>query len=82
MNFASQLMEATQDFTENVNDPRASMFLTAQVVLRGLDQYIYLWLFYNGEEPPEGVFDKFLAIPYTDDDIGTQSYSNLVCDIA
>jgi hypothetical protein len=77
--YASQILNATQEFTENYQDPRASMFVTAQMLLSGLDQFFAVFLFYNGVSPPKGFFDKFLEIPFTEDHLETQSYSALVC---
>ncbi|KAF9509846.1 hypothetical protein BS47DRAFT_1348656 [Hydnum rufescens UP504] len=35
-----------------------------------------LQLFYNGPEPPSGLFSEFLSIPHTSKDLGTRSFLN------
>ena len=35
-------------------------------------------LFYDGPNPPPGIFDQFLAIPHFMQDIGTRSFLSLV----
>jgi hypothetical protein len=35
-------------------------------------------LFYDGPQPPQGIFDKFLAIPSISSDVKTRSFTSLV----
>ena len=35
-------------------------------------------VFYDGPQPPAGIFDDFLAIPSVAEDIGTKSFLELV----
>ncbi|KAE9372168.1 FAD-binding domain-containing protein [Stipitochalara longipes BDJ] len=77
VNYASQILSATQDFIENNQDPRAAMFATFELLLKGLDEFAAVFLFYNGESPPSGLFDGFLNIPNTSNQLQTQSYSAL-----
>jgi hypothetical protein len=78
--YTSQLLSATQDFTENCQDPRASMITTINLLLKGLDEFVAVFLFYDGPRPPTGIFDKFLVgIPYIVDQLQTQTYTELVC---
>jgi len=71
-------LSATQDFIENNEDPRAAMFATFEFLLKGLDEFAAVFLFYDGESPPNGLFDDFLNIPNTSNQLQTQSYSSLV----
>jgi hypothetical protein len=78
--YTNQLLIATQDFTENCQDPRASIFTTINLLLKGLDEFVAVFLFYDGPIPPTGLFDKFLVgIPYIVDQLQTQTYTELVC---
>jgi hypothetical protein len=68
-----------QDFTENCHDPHASIFTTINLLLKGLDEFVAIFFFYNGPIPPTGLFDKFLVgIPYIVDQLQTQTYTELV----
>jgi FAD/FMN-containing dehydrogenase len=74
-----EIMNATQDFTENYEDPKASVIVSAEVVLDGLLKLFLVFFYYNGESPPAGAFDKFDAIPHITDTTEAKSYVNLVC---
>ncbi|KUJ08458.1 FAD-binding domain-containing protein [Mollisia scopiformis] len=76
--YASQLLAATQDFTENFPGPAAALFTTFEILADNLDQFITVFYFYNGPVVPPGVFDKFLPIPATSDMTTSQSYSSLL----
>lgn len=49
-----------------------------EILADNLDQFATVFYFYNGPALPAGVFDKFLALPYSSDTTTTQSYSDLV----
>jgi hypothetical protein len=73
-----QILDATQDFTENFHDPRAAIFVTSAIYLANLADMILVFYFYDGATPPLGVFDKFDAIRAKNDAVKTQSYSSLL----
>lgn len=72
---------ATQDFTENFPDPAAAMFATLEILASNLDQFATVFFFYDGPVVPSGVFDKFLALPFSSDTTAVQPYSSLVSSI-
>jgi hypothetical protein len=56
------------------------MFTTINLLLKGISEFVAVFLFYDGESPPSGLFDKFLVgIPYITDQLKTQTYTQLVC---
>ncbi|EPQ50806.1 FAD dependent oxidoreductase [Gloeophyllum trabeum ATCC 11539] len=75
-NVIPQVTAAAANFAANVTDPKAGIITTYNFLLGepGVSQI----LFYDGEEPPAGIFDEFLAIPHFTEDIKTRSFSSLV----
>ncbi|KAG6337360.1 hypothetical protein ID866_1733 [Astraeus odoratus] len=71
-----QVTAATANFSANCMDPKAQL-VTAYVYVAGIPSIIVI-LFYDGPTPPGGVFDTFLAIPFSLRDIGTRSFLSLV----
>ncbi|KAH9842438.1 FAD dependent oxidoreductase [Rhodofomes roseus] len=71
-----EVVVATQNFYDNVTDPKASLLTTINNEI-GLP-VTELTLFYNAPTPPDGMFDEFLAIPAFSTDISTRSYLSLV----
>ncbi|CZS99976.1 uncharacterized protein RCO7_01711 [Rhynchosporium graminicola] len=69
---ASQMISATQDFTEHFSDPAAAIIMSYQSLIASLDQFFVVFFFYNGPNPPPGVFDKFNSIPSTSDTVRKQ----------
>jgi hypothetical protein len=76
---AGEILSATQDFIENCQDPRAAMLTTVSLLLKGLDEFFAVFLFYDGTNPPAGLFDRFLNIPHINNQLKSQSYTALVC---
>ncbi|KAH8657747.1 FAD binding domain-containing protein [Xylariales sp. PMI_506] len=75
---STQLLAALRDFTEYYPDDKAGIILTSE---RTLATFVDLWimfLFYNGPEPPVGVFDNFTAVGPTIDTTKTQSMYELI----
>ncbi|KAI0134319.1 FAD binding domain-containing protein [Xylariales sp. AK1849] len=73
-----KILAALRDFTEYYPDEKAGIIMTSE---RTLDTLVELWimfLFYDGPEPPVGVFDNFTAITHTLDTTKTQSMNELV----
>ncbi|KAF5346348.1 hypothetical protein D9758_011479 [Tetrapyrgos nigripes] len=67
---------ATAKFAAEVTDPKAALITTANFVLGqpGVSQL----LFYDGPNPPAGIFDDFLAIPSFTKDVDTRDFVSLV----
>ncbi|KAH9930868.1 FAD-binding domain-containing protein [Fomitopsis serialis] len=72
----SEVVVATQNFYDNVTDPKAAILTTINNEI-GIP-ITELTLFYNAPTPPAGMFDEFLAIPAISTDISTRSYLSLV----
>ncbi|TDL27762.1 FAD-binding domain-containing protein [Rickenella mellea] len=71
-----QVNNATTKFATTNKDPKAGIITTYNFLLGepGVSQL----LFYDGPNPPPGIFDDFLAIPFFTKDISTRSYLSLV----
>ena len=76
--YAEQLINAIQAFTANYDDPKAAVIVTGEVAIDTLLEIFVVFLVYDGETPPDGVFDAFNAIPRISDDAKTRTYSDLV----
>ncbi|KAI0836719.1 FAD binding domain-containing protein [Hypoxylon sp. FL0890] len=72
------ILNAVRNFTENYPDEKAGIIVTAERTLSTLLDIWVLFLYYNGPEPPQGVFDSFLAIGPTINTCKTQRYSALL----
>jgi hypothetical protein len=79
---ASALLNATQTFIQNNNDPKAAVIVTGSLAIDSLAELFVLFFFYDGPTPPAGVFDEFDAIIPIDDGVSTQSYADIVCMFA
>ncbi|KAL4878318.1 hypothetical protein BJY04DRAFT_114143 [Aspergillus karnatakaensis] len=55
-----EILQAVRDFTEYYPDDKAAIIVTAEHALV-LNTWI-MFLFYDGPEPPQGVFDNFTAL--------------------
>ncbi|OTB00855.1 hypothetical protein M426DRAFT_323970 [Hypoxylon sp. CI-4A] len=72
------ILAAVRNFTENYPDKKAGVIVTAERTLSTLLDIWVLFLYYNGPEPPQGVFDEFLAIGPIINTCKTQRYSALL----
>ncbi|KAI8633657.1 FAD binding domain-containing protein [Xylariaceae sp. FL1651] len=72
------MLAAVRDFTENYPDEKAGIIVTAERTLSTLVDLWILFLYYNGPEPPPGVFDNFTAITPNINTCKTQSMNALV----
>ncbi|KAI0521889.1 FAD binding domain-containing protein [Xylaria bambusicola] len=59
---STKILAAVRDFTEHYDDDKAGIIVTAERTLATLVDIWVIFLYYNGPEPPKGVFDKFFAI--------------------
>ncbi|KAH8831257.1 hypothetical protein DL96DRAFT_1587079 [Flagelloscypha sp. PMI_526] len=74
-NQSQALMAATAHYTRNIADPKASlMSVIGDVWANGTIPIASVYLFYNGNAFPKGIFDEFLAIPATSTKLGPLSY--------
>ncbi|KAJ7459238.1 FAD dependent oxidoreductase [Mycena latifolia] len=67
---------AIEKFSSNVTDPKAGIlpsynFFEGQPIISNI-------MFYDGPEPPAGIFDDFLAIPNLTQNITTRDFLSLV----
>jgi hypothetical protein len=76
--YTKQLLEATQHWTENFNDPKGSIIVTGDIAADSAVDIFVVFLFYAEPSPPVGVFDRFDSIPWISDTTRTQSFSSLV----
>lgn len=73
---SAEVLEAVRDFTENYPDEKAAVIVTAEHAAL-LNMWI-VFVFYDGPEPPKGVFDKFTALNPRDKTKTWDSYYDLV----
>jgi len=59
---ASALLNATQHFIQNNNDPKAAVIVTGSLAIENLAELFVLFFFYDGPTPPAGIFAEFDAI--------------------
>ncbi|KZT74093.1 FAD-binding domain-containing protein [Daedalea quercina L-15889] len=74
--YPDDVVVATQNFYENVTDPKAAILTTFNNEI-GIP-ITELTLFYDAPTAPDGMFDEFLAIPALYTDISTRSFLSLV----
>ncbi|KAI1292557.1 FAD binding domain-containing protein [Xylaria venustula] len=55
----TNLLAAVRNFTENYDDGKAAIIVTTERTLATLVDLWVIFLFYNGPERPEGIFDEF-----------------------
>ncbi|KAI0099404.1 FAD binding domain-containing protein [Daldinia grandis] len=72
------ILAAVRNFTENYPDKKAGIIVTSERTLSTLLDIWILFLYYNGPEPPQGVFDSFLAIGPNINTCKTQRYADLL----
>ncbi|TLD08232.1 uncharacterized protein PgNI_07240 [Pyricularia grisea] len=72
------LLEAVADFAMHYPDPKAGIILTAERTGLGTVDFWTMFLYYNGEQPPAGVFDRFKSIKPWLDTTKTRTYTDLV----
>lgn len=74
------LLKAVRDFTDYNTDPKAAVIVTAE---RGnvdlLDSWI-LFLFYDGPEVPDGIFNNFTDVGPVTNTCRTRSYADLMAN--
>ncbi|KAK8140100.1 FAD binding domain-containing protein [Apiospora sp. TS-2023a] len=73
-----KLLAAVRDFTEYYPDEKAGVILTAETTVGGLLDIWILFVYYNGPEPPAGIFSNFTDVGPLLKSVKTQSYANLL----
>ncbi|KII86811.1 hypothetical protein PLICRDRAFT_30995 [Plicaturopsis crispa FD-325 SS-3] len=67
---------ATVAFGTNVTDPKAAIITACNFAVG--EPGVAQLLFYDGPEPPSGIYDDFLAIPYVSKNVQTRSFLDLI----
>ncbi|KAJ5109473.1 hypothetical protein N7456_006148 [Penicillium angulare] len=73
-----QVLEALRSFVDDYPDDKAAIILTAEHGALGVIDLWIMFLFYDGPEPPAGVFDEFQAIDHTSTTKTWDSYYDLL----
>ncbi|KAF1913849.1 hypothetical protein BDU57DRAFT_324528 [Ampelomyces quisqualis] len=73
-----QLLAAVRDFTDDYPDEKAAIIMTAELTVLGAVDIWIMFLFYDGPEPPAGVFDVFTDVGPLTNDCKTRSYYDLL----
>ncbi|KAH9024018.1 FAD-binding domain-containing protein [Lactarius deliciosus] len=76
------IKHAIAQFTNKVTDPNAALesgfFYYLERFIRASQVIPAVTLFYNGPQPPSGIFDAFLRVPNQQQDIHSRSYVDIV----
>ncbi|CAE6485865.1 unnamed protein product [Rhizoctonia solani] len=67
---------ATADFVANVTDPKAAIITTYNYLFG--EPGVSLLMFYDGQTPPAGIFERFTSIPHFSSDVSTRNFSSLI----
>ncbi|KAK7941415.1 FAD binding domain-containing protein [Apiospora aurea] len=73
-----KLLAAVRDFTEYYPDEKAGIILTAETTVGGLLDIWILFVYYNGPEPPAGIFSNFTDVGPLLKSVKKQSYADLL----
>jgi hypothetical protein len=78
-NQSDAILDATADFTANLSSsPKAAVIVTGEIAIDSLLEIFVIFFFYDGPVVPDGVFDKFNAIPTITDGTEVQTYASFV----
>jgi hypothetical protein len=77
-NDTKKVLEAMHDFATNYPDDKAGTILVTNQSKNSSMWAIFV--FYDGPQPPKGIFDKFKAVPPIEDTTKTRSYLDLIND--
>lgn len=72
------ILDAIRNFTENYNDPKAAIIPTSELTLANSTDLWIIFVFYDGPEPPAGIFDEFLALDPLINSCKTRSYGDFL----
>ncbi|KAL5116777.1 hypothetical protein ACEQ8H_005389 [Pleosporales sp. CAS-2024a] len=73
-----KLLRAVRDFTEYNEDEKAAVIVTAERTNVDIVDSWIIFLFYDGETPPAGMFDNFTDINPLLDTTRTRTYADLM----
>lgn len=76
------IINATQHFIQNNNDPKAAIIVTLDLAVDSLLRLAVVFFFYDGPAPPGAVFDEFNSIIPTLDQVTTQNYTAIVSKLS
>lgn len=76
------IINATQHFIQNNNDPKAAIIVTLDLAVDSLLRLAVVFFFYDGPTPQGTVFDEFNSIVPTLDQVKTQNYTAVVSKIS
>ncbi|KAH8798000.1 FAD dependent oxidoreductase [Flagelloscypha sp. PMI_526] len=83
MDFASteidEVLDAVHKYSADVTDPKASM-LTSVNLVPG-ESLVTVFMFYDSPEQPAGIFDDFLSIRSTQQNVKTDTFLNFVTGV-
>ncbi|KAG9078078.1 hypothetical protein FRC06_008547, partial [Ceratobasidium sp. 370] len=75
----AEVNAATVDFIAKVSDPKAAIIPSpCTTILNRLQTGISLLMFYDGPNPPVGIFERYTSIPSASSDVSTRTMSSLV----
>ncbi|KAK8199531.1 FAD binding domain-containing protein [Phyllosticta capitalensis] len=72
------ILAAVQNFTQNYPDPKAAIIATSEITVASLYQQWVIFLFYDGPEPPAGVFDMFTSLNPVVNNCKNRTYADLL----
>lgn len=72
------ILDAVRNFTENYHDVKAAIIPTSELTLANSTDLWIIFVFYDGPEPPAGIFDEFLALDPLVNSCKTRSYGDLL----
>ncbi|KAK7709103.1 hypothetical protein SLS57_008829 [Botryosphaeria dothidea] len=75
---SDDLLKALQNFTQNYPDEKAGIIMTSEITGANLVHIWIMFLFYDGPEPPAGVFDMFTSLGPVTNNAKTRSYYDLL----
>ncbi|KZT68325.1 FAD-binding domain-containing protein [Daedalea quercina L-15889] len=73
-----EVVAATQNFYNNVTDPKAAILTTFNYDAALGMSITEMTLYYNAPTPPDGMFDDFIALPSLTQNVSTRSYLSLI----
>ncbi|KAF9038025.1 FAD-binding domain-containing protein [Panaeolus papilionaceus] len=71
-----QVADATTAFYQTVTDPKAAILVLFGMIMA--NPIASVLLFYDGPNPPPGIFDSFLSLPAVTSDLRTRSYLSMI----
>lgn len=75
---SDDLLRALRNFTQNYPDEKAGTIMTSEITGLNLVHIWIMFLFYDGPEPPAGVFDVFTSLGPSSNNCKTRSYADLL----